>query len=317
MVDDQPLVLTAIARVLEEQGHDVVTAVNGEEALRTAEDKRPDLIITDIRMPVMDGWGLVRQLRSRAEFTLTPVIILTDHDTSDSRMQGFRLGADDFVPKSIIVQELEVRIDRALARCKDIERMLSAGGARSSSAALPVVDHAEPDTTPDAPPPEEETVEDTGDDGFGLDLPPLAVAMGQKPSPVTAEPQAAVVSPAPEPKPKETGVGLPGMTGTLDQVGMASILTLLSSGEKSGVLTLSCPDDGRRAKIILREGEVLQIRVDGHPDLVHADGIAEMMRWRNARFGFVMQDVKVVNEVKTPTEHLLMEASRLMDEGES
>lgn len=306
LVDDQPLVLTAIARVLEERGYRVRTAPHGEDALQSAENHRPDLVITDIRMPVMDGWTLVRRLRARADFALLPIIILTDHNTAESRMQGYRLGADDFVPKTTIVEELEVRIERALRRSEDFQRALHSaapkkrkgadhGGDASRGAGASQADARTPSPAASSAPPAAEA-------SFGLDLPPLAVAMGKK------KPDAA-----------NEGAGArtaaPGITGTLDQIGLSSILTLLSSGEKTGILALTREDDEDRGQILLRNGQILRIRLDRHPEQKHADGIAEMMSWKNARFAFVMAEVAASDEVKTPTEHLLMEASRQMDEG--
>jgi DNA-binding response OmpR family regulator len=299
LVDDQPLVLTAIARVLEERGYQVRTASNGEEALQSADSVRPDLVITDIRMSVMDGWTLVRRLRARADFALMPVIILTDHNTAESRMQGYRLGADDFVPKTTKVEELEVRIERALRRSEDIQRAIHLAAPRKRGSAqrgVPPAEEAPPRGQPAATPAEHTA--------FGLDLPPLAVAMAQR-NPATADLDEDLAAQEPT----------PGITGTLDQIGLSSILTLLSSGEKTGVLTLSREDQEDHGEILLRAGQVLRIRLYRLPDLKHADGIAEMMRWKNARFAFFMMNVSGANEVGTPTEHLLMEASRQMDEG--
>jgi DNA-binding response OmpR family regulator len=299
LVDEQPLVLSAIARVLEERGYQVRTATNGEEALQSADSVRPDLVITDIRMSVMDGWTLVRRLRARADFALLPVIILTDHNTAESRMQGYRLGADDFVPKTTMVAELEVRIERALRRSEDIQRAVHLAAPRKRGGAqrgAPPADDSPPRGQPAATPAE--------DSGFGLNLPPLAVAMARR-TPAAEEADEAPAAPG----------TTPGITGTLDQIGLSSILTLLSSGEKTGVLTLTREDQEDHGEILLRAGQVLRIRLHRLPNLKHADGIAEMMRWKNARFAFVMKTVTASNEVATPTEHLLMEASRQMDEG--
>ena len=120
LVDDQPLVLSAIAHYLNQHGYQVHTATNGTEALSQMEDIEPDLVITDVVMPVMDGWKLIRSLRATPKYTLLPVIVLTDQDSSESRIQGFTLGADDFVSKTTLVQELEIRINRALERAEAI-----------------------------------------------------------------------------------------------------------------------------------------------------------------------------------------------------
>ncbi len=302
IIDDQPLVLTAIARFLEQRGYEVHTAANGEEGLAAAESVHPDLIITDVKMPIMDGWTLVKTLRSRPAFAVLPLIILTDQDSAESRMQGFRLGADDFVSKGTIVEELEVRIARALERTEAIKRALgiSQGGQRASReggqrSALEsgIFQPAMPGgaaSTPQPAVPERP-----------LDLPPLSG--GQKSG---DSPQRAGSNPP--------SSGTPGMTGTLDQIGLASILTLLSTGGKSGILNVVRADEGDRGQIFLREGDILRVRVESNQELRHADGIAEIMRWSNAQFAFSLQDVTSQDEMNLPTEHLLMEASRLMDE---
>lgn len=305
IVDDQPLVLTAIARFLEQRGYEVYTAANGEEGLVAAESQNPDLIITDVKMPVMDGWTLVKTLRSRAAFAVLPVIILTDQDSAESRMQGFRLGADDFVSKGTIVEELEVRIARALERTEAIKRALgiSQGGQRTpreggqrSALEAGIFEPATPGgaaSTPQPAVPERP-----------LDLPPLTGDKKQD-------------EPSPQAERSAMPTGTPGMTGTLDQIGLASILTLLSTGGKSGILNIVRADQGDRGQIFLREGDILRVRVENFPEMRHADGIAEIMRWANAQFAFSLQDVTAQDEMNLPTEHLLMEASRLMDEGTS
>ncbi len=81
-----------------------------------ADTVRPDLIITDVMMPKMDGWALVRALRARAEFSLIPVIFLTALGGEDDRIRGFRIGADDYLPKPFRFEELELRVANALRK---------------------------------------------------------------------------------------------------------------------------------------------------------------------------------------------------------
>ncbi len=147
IVDDEPLVLNAISRVLQEKGFSVRTAHNGEEGLAEAKRFLPDLVLTDVRMPVMDGWDFIRHLRSSPEFTLVPVVVLTDTDSFDSRIQGFRLGADDFVGKGTVVNELEVRIVRALDRSNAISEALN-GARKAISWAREALDEALTQATP-------------------------------------------------------------------------------------------------------------------------------------------------------------------------
>ena len=310
IVDDQPLVLTAIARFLEQKGYIVHTASNGKEGLAKAESIAIDLIITDVMMPIMDGWDFVRALRANPSLTLIPVIILSDQDSAESRMQGFRLGADDYVAKTTIVDELEVRIARALERTAIIHQAL---GMTSSTPPEPAATGSAPAGQrkiaqlfePAATPP----TRDAGRGASSLNLPPLIQAVSRKAG-KAADPSAT------EPGEVEgaSAEGTPGMRGTLDQIGLASLITLLSTSGKSGILTLNRANEDGCGRIFMREGQVLKIRIDGNPDVQNIDAFTAIMRWENATFAFSLQDVTAHDEIQVPIEHLLMEASRIFDE---
>jgi DNA-binding response OmpR family regulator len=116
VADDDAWIVRMIATVLEKRGYSVATASDGEEALALAEERTPDLLITDVMMPRMDGWALVRHLRSRAEFAGLPVIFLTALSSEDDRIRGFRLGADDYMAKPFRFEELDLRVTKTLRR---------------------------------------------------------------------------------------------------------------------------------------------------------------------------------------------------------
>ncbi len=116
VADDDSWIVHMIATVLEKRGHTVDTAVDGQEAIALAEKRPPDLLITDVMMPHMDGWALVRHLRARAEFANLPVIFLTALASEDDRIRGFRLGADDYLAKPFRFEELDLRVNRTLRR---------------------------------------------------------------------------------------------------------------------------------------------------------------------------------------------------------
>ncbi len=105
-----------VATVLEKRGYSVETAVDGEDALARALARPPDLLITDVMMPKMDGWALVRQLRAHTELAMLPVIFLTALSSEDDRIRGFRLGADDYVTKPFRFEELDLRVTKTLRR---------------------------------------------------------------------------------------------------------------------------------------------------------------------------------------------------------
>src|SRR5262245_18294350 len=114
VVDDDAWILRMVSTILEKRGHEVDTARDGEEGLAKALASPPDLIISDVMMPRLDGWALVKQLRSRPELALVPVIFLTALGSEDDRIRGFRLGADDYLPKPFRFEELDLRVAKAL-----------------------------------------------------------------------------------------------------------------------------------------------------------------------------------------------------------
>jgi DNA-binding response OmpR family regulator len=116
VADDDAWILRMVATVLEKRGYSVETAVDGEDALARALARPPDLLITDVMMPKIDGWSLVRQLRAHQSLAMMPVIFLTALSSEDDRIRGFRLGADDYVTKPFRFEELDLRVAKTLRR---------------------------------------------------------------------------------------------------------------------------------------------------------------------------------------------------------
>jgi DNA-binding response OmpR family regulator len=116
VADDDAWILRMVATVLQKRGFSVETAVDGEDALRRALARTPDLLITDVMMPKMDGWSLVRQLRAHTQLAMLPVIFLSALSSDDDRIRGFRLGADDYVAKPFRFEELDLRVAKTLRR---------------------------------------------------------------------------------------------------------------------------------------------------------------------------------------------------------
>jgi two-component system, OmpR family, KDP operon response regulator KdpE len=112
-VDDEPGVLRLIKLELSTQGFHVVTASGGEDALRTAEESRPDIALLDIVMPEMSGLELMRHLRERSPI---PVILLTAKGSEADKVKGLELGADDYLAKPFSPEELSARVRAVLRR---------------------------------------------------------------------------------------------------------------------------------------------------------------------------------------------------------
>lgn len=113
VVDDE----ASIRRILETRlamiGYDVVTAADGEEALDTFRDSGPDLVVLDVMMPKLDGYGVCQELRKESD---VPIIMLTALGDVADRITGLELGADDYVVKPFSPKELEARIRSVLRR---------------------------------------------------------------------------------------------------------------------------------------------------------------------------------------------------------
>jgi CheY-like chemotaxis protein len=256
VVDDDAWILRMVTTVLEKRGYEIVIANDGEEAFQKALVLPPDLVITDVMMPKMDGWTLVKALRSKPEFAFVPMIFLTALGSDEDRIRGFRLGADDYLPKPFRFEELDLRVANALRRRQQVESSTLAA-ARATT--------------------------------------------------VTPQPAAAAGSSG---KPVQPS----GIHGTLDQLGLSSLLMVLEMERKSGVLILARPSGGDTGRIFLRRGNIVRARIDGKAEPKNEQAIFHMLTWSEGRFEFSALEVDMEDEVKTSTTHLLMEGARRIDE---
>jgi CheY-like chemotaxis protein len=241
VVDDDQWIVRMVTTVLEKRGYEIMTAGDGEEGFRAAVARPPDLIVTDVMMPRMDGWTLVKALRSKVEFALVPVLFLTALSSDEDRIKGFRLGADDYLPKPFRFEELDLRVANALRR-----KLLMEQSTRQQARGTP-----------------------------------------------------------------REG---PGFNGTLDQIGLSSVLTILEMERKSGVLVLAGPNGGETGRVFLRDGRVVRARIDGKPTPKNEEAVYYLLTWIEGRFEFSALEVDMEDEVQSSTQHLLIEGARLLDE---
>ena len=113
IVDDQPEIVRLVRDYLEGAGFDVVTAGDGEQALRLARTAHPDLIILDLTLPSLDGLDVARALRRDGDL---PIIMLTARTEESDRVAGLELGADDYVTKPFSAREMVARVRAVLRR---------------------------------------------------------------------------------------------------------------------------------------------------------------------------------------------------------
>ena len=244
VVDDDSWVVKMVKSTLEKHGHQVVTAADGEQGLKMALRHMPDLVISDVMMPNLDGWAFVKQLRARPEFAFVPVIFLSALSSDEDRIRGFQLGADDYLPKPFRFEELDQRVATALRQREQLESV-TREQARSSRPA-------------------------------------------RKPS----------------------------LSGSLGDIGLPSLLTMLEMEKKSGVLVVTRPDGGGGGRLFLRNGRVVQAQLDraeGAPK--NQDAVYLLLSWGGGGvFEFVATDVDLDDNIQTGTTALLLEAARRIDE---
>jgi DNA-binding response OmpR family regulator len=115
VVDDEPTLVATLRYNLEREGYRVLTAADGEAALAAARTERPDLVVLDLMLPVMDGLEVCRVLRNEMR---APILMLTARSEEVDKVVGLELGADDYVTKPFGMRELLARV-RALLRRVD------------------------------------------------------------------------------------------------------------------------------------------------------------------------------------------------------
>lgn len=114
VVDDHPPTVKLIRKALENEGLRVTGARNGAECLLAIEDERPDLVILDVIMPVMDGFQTLRVLREREETRSLPVVILSIRSDDQDILKGLSTGADIYVTKPFKMEEVVLAVRRLL-----------------------------------------------------------------------------------------------------------------------------------------------------------------------------------------------------------
>lgn len=121
VADDDLGTRLSIGDYLELSGYIVVLAEDGKKALEMVDEYQPHVIVTDVTMPQMDGYELVRQVRRKPAFRLLPVIFLTARTNTEERIRGYQLGCDVYLPKPFELDELGAVIRNLLERSQLIQ----------------------------------------------------------------------------------------------------------------------------------------------------------------------------------------------------
>ncbi len=116
LVEDHEEIWDFLTRRLKRRGHDVILATDGQEGVDKARAERPDIVLLDMNLPVMDGWTAAGILKASPETKDTPVIALTAHAMSGDREKAIAAGCDDYHPKPVDFSRLLTQIDALVGR---------------------------------------------------------------------------------------------------------------------------------------------------------------------------------------------------------
>ncbi len=140
VVDDDRILRSVLKHSLEQQGYQVTILSSGADALTAFNQDIPDIIVSDVSMPEMDGFEFCRQLRSQPSGKLVPFIFLSAKSELEDRIQGHSIGADDYLTKPFEMKELLAKIDALIERSRRvhaeivhlIEQLVNSGIAKTS-----------------------------------------------------------------------------------------------------------------------------------------------------------------------------------------
>ena len=117
VAEDDPTSRRLLYKYLQSQGYQVLTAENGAEAIESFKREQPDLVLLDVMMPKVDGWGVLSEIRVE-QGSDTPVIMVTVKDSTEDKVRGLSSGVDDYITKPFDLRELQARIEAVMRRYK-------------------------------------------------------------------------------------------------------------------------------------------------------------------------------------------------------
>ncbi|MBV1858816.1 MAG: response regulator [Nannocystaceae bacterium] len=343
VVDDDPWILRMVTATLQKRDYVVDTAREGRQALQRASANPPDVIISDVMMPVMDGWTFVEQLRRDPRLSSIPVIFLTALGKDEARIAELGLSPDDFLAKPFRFDALEKRVAAALA--KPTRAPAQPQPQPHPQAGMPAHPNAQPPGSPSAPgtygghPPAAQHQSYTSPGAYGAAAAPAQAA----PQAPAARPQAEeppVVGFAPDfparhvdpeaqeplrapPKTAEVRAAASGteprrtrrttaLNGRLEQLQLSSLLVMMEMERKDGLLALKDSRTGIVGRVFLRRGQVICAKL-GDTD-TGKECVYDMLNWKAGTFSFNAMEVEMEDTINSSTTHLLMEGARLIDE---
>ena len=116
VVEDNEMNRDMLTRRLERRGYDVIVSADGEEGISKVRSDRPDLVLMDMDLPILDGWEATRRLKAAAETQAIPIIALTAHAMAGDRERALEAGCDDYDTKPVEFSRLIIKIEAQLAK---------------------------------------------------------------------------------------------------------------------------------------------------------------------------------------------------------
>ncbi len=116
IVDDEPFNVDYLEQELEDLNYQTITAMNGKDALEKITDEKPDLVLLDIMMPIMDGFTVLEKVKANSEIRNIPIIVISANNDLENMVKGIELGAEDYLPKPFEPTLLKARIQSCLEK---------------------------------------------------------------------------------------------------------------------------------------------------------------------------------------------------------
>ena len=131
IIEDQASMRRNICFILDLEGYKTCSAANGREGVEVAKQEKPDLILSDVMMPELDGYGVLQALRQDPAFATTPFIFLTAKGDRNDVRTGMNLGADDYLTKPVVHEELMAAVRSRLDRAGVVQQVIEEAGTFS------------------------------------------------------------------------------------------------------------------------------------------------------------------------------------------
>jgi len=300
VADDEPLVLQIIQDILEALPATVLTARDGEEALSLAKAERPDLILLDVMMPKLDGFGVAEALKGDASTAAIPLIFISALGASRDKVRGLNLGAEDYLAKPIDPEQLRGRVRTILERVRPPEEPAPTPAQTQE----PTRARVEAELRP--PPPAQRAAMAPAQPPVPAAA-PQAAAPARTPVPVGAPTQQPAVAGVPEPA-QATGHLA---SGLLQAMNLESLVQLLESERQTARLVLG--RGAERGEIAFVDGAITRAVQAGR---LGEAAVYQLLTWRDGTFqlGLPEGPSEIGGPVTKPNQALLLEGMRRLDE---